>query len=301
MCAARNAARTTEMSMSEHSPSAQLAVIGAGTMGHGIAQVAAASGLSVSLHDVSEHQLRQATEQIRQQLDTGVSKGKLTQNDADAAYARVHTTTALATAVAGADLVIEAIPEDGDAKAQLFAQVAEHVSENTILATNTSSLSVTGIAARAAHPERVIGMHFFNPPYAMKLLELVRAEQTVDWVLERARSLGEQMGRQLVVVNDSAGFATSRLGVVLGLEAMRMVEQGVARAEDIDRAMQSGYKHPVGPLQLSDMVGLDVRLAIAEYLHTELGGEQFRPPQILRRMVRAGKLGKKSGRGFYAW
>ena len=170
-----------------------------------------------------------------------------------------------------------------------------------MLATNTSSLSVTEIAAAARHPERVLGMHFFNPPIALKLLEIVRAEQTSPATLATAAAVGRRMEREMVTVKDSPGFASSRLGVLLGLEAIRMVEQGVASAEDIDKAMEVGYRFPMGPLKLTDLVGLDVRLAIAEYLHHELGGEQFRPPQLLRQMVRAGKLGKKSGEGFYKY
>jgi 3-hydroxybutyryl-CoA dehydrogenase len=170
-----------------------------------------------------------------------------------------------------------------------------------ILASNTSSLSVTEIAKAASRPERVVGMHFFNPPYVLTLLEIVRAASTSDQTVERVRAIGARMGRDMIVVADSPGFATSRLGVVLGLEAMRMLEQGVASAEDIDRAMKLGYRHPMGPLELSDLVGLDVRLHIAEHLHAELGGEQYRPPEILRRLVREGKLGKKTGEGFRRW
>jgi 3-hydroxybutyryl-CoA dehydrogenase len=207
----------------------------------------------------------------------------------------------LADAVRGADLVIEAIPEVLALKQKLFAEIAPLVSETTVLATNTSSLPVTELAAATPHPSRVVGMHFFNPPFILKLLELVRAEQTSDATFERARRVGERMRREVIVVKDSPGFATSRLGVVLALEAMRMVESGVASAEDIDKAMEHGYKHQMGPLRTTDLVGLDVRLAIAHHLHKTLGGAQYQPPAILERLVSEGKLGKKTGQGFFTW
>jgi len=186
-------------------------------------------------------------------------------------------------------------------KRQVFRQVDEVAPPAAVLATNTSSLSITEIAAATNRPEQVVGMHFFNPVHIMQLVEVVRGERTGARAVSIARAVAEQMGKQSIVVRDSPGFATSRLGIALGNEAMRMVESGVALPEDIDLAMELGYRHPMGPLRLSDIVGLDVRLAITEHLHRELGGDQFRPPQILRRMVRSGKLGKKSGEGFYKW
>ena len=279
----------------------RVAVLGAGTMGHGIAQVAATAGMTVAVYDVDKAALVRAEQAIGNNLEVAVAKGKLSVEEQRAAVDRLRYTTTLGDAVAQADVVIEAAPERAELKARLFAEVSRLAPADALLGTNTSSLSVTAIAAAATRPERVIGMHFFNPPYILKLLELVRAEQTDAATLAAAKELGARLGRELVVVQDSPGFATSRLGLVLGLEAMRMLQEGVASAEDIDRAMELGYRHPMGPLRLTDLVGLDVRLAIAEYLHQELGGEQFRPPQILRRMVRAGKLGKKSGQGFYRY
>ncbi len=274
-------------------------VIGAGTMGRGIALVAAQSGFETTLYDIADAPLEAGMAGIEAALQKAIDKGKSTQEDKDRTLANLQKSTDLSSA-AGAQLVIEAIPEVMQYKTELFGKLSEIVSAEAILATNTSSLSVTEIAASASHPERVVGMHFFNPPYILKLLELVRAEQTSDAVLDQSVAFAERLGRELVVVNDSPGFATSRLGLVIGLEAMRMLEQGVGSAEDIDRAMELGYRHPMGPLRLTDLVGLDVRLAIAEHLHREIG-EQFRPPHILRKMVRAGKLGKKSGQGFYSW
>lgn len=279
----------------------RVTVVGAGTMGHGIAQVAATAGLRSTLYDVDAGALRRGQHNITDNLQVGVTKGKLSEEARAAALEHLRFEADVDKAVADADLVIEAAPERLDLKKQLFSSLSSKVAPDTVLATNTSSLSVTEIAAAAQNPERVVGMHFFNPPYILKLLELVRAEQTSEETLAAAKVVGERMGRELVVISDSPGFATSRLGLVLGLEAIRMVQEGVASAADIDRAMELGYRHPMGPLKLTDLVGLDVRLAIAEYLHKELGTPQFHPPQLLRRMVRAGKLGKKTGQGFYSW
>ena len=279
----------------------RVAVIGAGTMGHGIAHVAALAGWDVMLTDSRSEALEPAQDRIRQILDGGVKRGKVTADDAKAALARLTLAPTVATAVRAADLVIEAVVEDLDVKRALFAEVAGAAPETATLATNTSSLSVARIAEAVSAPGRVVGMHFFNPVHVMKLVEVVThdaADQRhVDRVLEAARA----MGKEPILVKDAPGFASSRLGVVLGLEAMRMVEQEVASAQDIDRAMELGYGHPMGPLKVTDLVGLDVRLAIAEYLHRELGGEHYAPPDILRAKVRAGELGKKTGKGFYEW
>jgi 3-hydroxybutyryl-CoA dehydrogenase len=277
-----------------------VAVLGAGTMGHGIAQVAATSGFDVRLHDVEPAFVERGMERIRANLRKGVERGKLDEAMAAAALGRLSTTTDLAAACGGADLVVEATPEDLELKRSLFRRVAKVAAPHAVLASNTSSLGIGDIAAAVPDPGRVIGMHFFNPPYVLTLLEIVRAETTSDETLAAAREAGARMGRDVIVVRDSPGFATSRLGLVLGLEAVRMLEAGVASAEDIDRAMELGYRHPMGPLKLTDHVGLDVRLAIAEHLHREIG-EQFRPPELLRRLVAEGKLGKKSGQGFYRW
>ncbi len=278
----------------------RVAVLGAGTMGHGIAQVAAQAGYETRLHDVDAAAIERGLAKIRETLDAGVAKGKTTTEERDAALARLAGERDLRAAVEGAALVVEAAPERMELKRQIFAAVSDAAPTGAILGTNTSSLSIGEIARAAKHPERVIGLHFFNPPHLVKLLEIVRPETTSDETLRRAKEFGAAMGREMIVVRDSPGFATSRLGLVLGLEAMRMLESGIASAADIDRAMELGYRHPMGPLRLTDLVGLDVRLAIAEHLHRTLG-ETFRPPEILREMVRAGKLGKKSGCGFYEW
>jgi 3-hydroxybutyryl-CoA dehydrogenase len=281
-------------------PVARVAVIGAGTMGHGVAQVAACGGLAVRLHDVDGARLETAMQRVRRNLDEAVDKGKLAPAARDAALGRLGANADLAGAVADADLVIEAAPEDLGIKRDLFRRLGALCARDAILATNTSGLSVTEIAAAVENPARVVGMHFFNPPWVLKLLEIVRAQQTSDAVVEAVREVGRRMDRDEIVVSDSPGFASSRLGIAIALEAIRMVEEGVAAPADIDRAMELGYRHPMGPLKLTDLVGLDVRLAIADYLHRELG-ERFRPPQLLRKLVRAGKLGRKTGEGFYRY
>lgn len=275
------------------------AIIGAGTMGHGIAQVAAQSGASVTLIDINQEAVDRGRQAIEKNLNKGIEKGKVTEAQRDETLARLTTSTELSGAK-GADLVVEAAPERMDLKRKIFQEICTHVSADALIGSNTSSLSITELAATCTHPERFIGTHFFNPPHILKLLELIKADQTSEATLAKAKAMGDQFGRELVVINDSPGFATSRLGLILGIEAMRMVQEGVGSPQDIDRAMELGYRHPMGPLKLTDLVGLDVRLAIAEYLHKELG-EQFRPPPLLRKMVRAGKLGKKSGEGFYRW
>lgn len=276
-----------------------VAVAGAGTMGHGIAQVAAQAGWAVRLADAVPGAAARAVERIRANLEGGVQRGKLTAADRDAALARLAPGDDVAAAARGADLVIEAAPEDLAIKRDLFARLSR-AAPGAVLATNTSSLSVAAIAAAAAAPERVVGMHFFNPVHLMKLVEVVTHEGTAAAAREAAVAAARAMGKEPIVVRDAPGFASSRLGVALGLEAIRMVEDGVASPEDIDRAMTLGYNHPVGPLRLTDLVGLDVRLAIARYLHATLG-DRYRPPGLLERMVAEGRLGKKTGQGFYAW
>jgi 3-hydroxybutyryl-CoA dehydrogenase len=279
----------------------RVAVIGAGTMGHGIAHAALAAGYRVALADADRDALLAAHERIREAFAKGIERGKLDTAARDAALARLVTHPALEDAARDADLVIEAVPERIELKRALFTAAQGAAPAHAILASNTSSLSISAIAAAVAQPGRVVGMHFFNPVAAMRLVEIVRGQATADATLEAARAFAESLGKTPIVVGDSPGFATSRLGVVLGLEAIRMVEQGVATAEDIDRAMELGYNHPVGPLRLGDMVGLDVRLAIADHLHATLKEETYRAPRLLRRMVAEGKLGRKSGEGFYRW
>jgi len=277
-----------------------VAVVGAGTMGHGIAQVAAQAGCAVRLADPVAGAALSGLERVRRNLDAAVARGKATAADRDAALSRIEVRDDVAAAVRTADLVIEAAPEDMALKRELFAMFGRTAPAGAVLATNTSSLSVTEIAAASARPGRVVGMHFFNPVHLMKLVEVVTHALTDAEARDTAVAVARRMGKEPIVVRDTPGFASSRLGIVLGLEAMRMVEEGVASPEDIDRAMTLGYNHPVGPLRLTDLVGLDVRLAIARYLHRMLG-ERFAPPPILERMVAQGKLGRKSGQGFYGW
>ncbi len=279
----------------------KVAVIGAGTMGHGIAQVAAMAGHDTVLCDVDAAQLERALARIEATLDKGVRLGKVAESARDGALARLAGTGGLGEAVEGADLVIEAVPEVMGLKRRIFGDVEAAAGAGTILATNTSSLSITEMAAGLESPGRFVGLHFFNPVHIMALVEIVRGDRTNIRTLNSCSHFVEGIGKEPILVNDSPGFASSRLGIVLGLEAIRMVESGVASAEDIDKAMVLGYRHPMGPLRLTDLVGLDVRLGIARYLHESLGSEAFRPPALLERMVEEGRLGKKTGRGFYDW
>ena len=279
----------------------KVAVVGAGTMGHGIAQVLALAGYDTVLTDSNAAVLEAAPARIEENLDGGVTRGKITEGNAREAMSRIRLLGDLEAAVTDADLVIEAVIEDLGVKRDLFARLDSLTVASAVLATNTSSLSVAAIAAATTRPERVLGMHFFNPVHIMKLVELVRHDRTGDEFLARAREAVTRMGKQPIVVNDSPGFASSRLGVVLGLEAMRMVEQGVASPADIDKALELGYGHPMGPLKVSDLVGLDVRLAIADYLYQQLKQPHYEPPKLLREKVAAGELGKKTGKGFYEW
>jgi len=278
-----------------------VAVLGAGTMGHGIAQVSATSGCTVRLYDINEAAVAGGLDRIRGNLDKGIARGKVTEASRGTTLANLSTTTSIREAVTGADLVIEAAPESMELKESIFAEVDAAAPAHAILATNTSSLSITQIAAVAKDPARFVGMHFFNPVHIMGLVEVVWGAETSAATRETAVDFARRLGKEPIVVRDAPGFASSRLGIVLGMEAIRMVEQGVASPEDIDKAMELGYRHPMGPLKLTDLVGLDVRLGIAEYLHQTLGSEAFAPPALLREMVAEGKLGKKSGQGFYSW
>jgi 3-hydroxybutyryl-CoA dehydrogenase len=277
-----------------------VAVIGAGTMGHGIAQVAAVAGFQTRLYDIDAAVRAHALALVEANLDRGVELGKLEPAARNAALESLIARGDAAEAAADADLVIEAVPEDLALKQRVLAEFAAHVAPDAILASNTSSLSISRIGEGVPGPERLVGLHFFNPVHIMSLVEVVRGERTAERVLENSRSFVEALGKEPIVVNDSPGFASSRLGVAIGLEAIRMLEAGVASANDIDRAMELGYRHPMGPLRLTDLVGLDVRLKIARSLHSELG-ERFRPPALLERLVEEGKLGRKTGQGFYTW
>jgi 3-hydroxybutyryl-CoA dehydrogenase len=277
-----------------------IAVIGAGTMGHGIAQVAGAAAFQVLLSDLNRDALARGIRAIEKNLAKGIQLGKLTEDDCDRTLQQIHGTTRLEE-TAEADLIIEAAPEKLDLKQDILRQLEAASDRQFIFASNTSSLSITEIAKASQRPENVIGMHFFNPVHIMRLLEIVVGNKTSESTVQTVHEVGKRLRKEPILVKDVPGFASSRLGVALGLEAMRMLEQGVASARDIDTAMELGYNHPMGPLKLTDLVGLDVRLNIAEYLHKELGSETFRPPELLRRMVNEGKLGKKAGEGFYDW
>lgn len=279
----------------------RVTVLGAGVMGHGIAQVAAMAGHRVTLHDPDAAAAERGLARIRANLDKGVSLGKVRAEERAEALDRISPAPSLAAACARAELVLEAAPERMELKRRLFREVEAAASPSALLATNTSSLSIDAIAEVLAEPGRFLGLHFFNPVHLMALVEVVRGSRTDAAVLDAGVAFARGLGKEPIVVRDAPGFASSRLGVALGLEAMRMVEEGVAEPAAIDKAMELGYRHPMGPLRLTDLVGLDVRLAIAEYLHEKLGGERYRPPAILRRMVEEGKLGRKTGEGFYRW
>ena len=280
--------------------SERVVVIGAGTMGNGIAHVAALSGFSTWLVDVEPAPLERGMNAIRRNLEQGVEKGKLSGPERDGALARLTASLDLEATVKNATIVIEAVPEQIALKKSIFERLDGAAPNTALLGTNTSSLPVSDIASATKHPERVVGMHFFNPVHIMELLEIIDGERTSQNAIARTKAFGERLGKTCIVVKDSPGFATSRLGLAIGLEAMRMLEDGVASAHDIDTAMTLGYRHPIGPLKLTDLVGLDVRLAIAQHLASTLG-DRFQPPEILQKLVAEGKLGKKTGQGFYTW
>ena len=277
----------------------RVAVVGAGTMGHGIAYAAALAGCEVALTDSRSDALPQATVKIDALLAGAVQRGKLTSEGSALVARRVRIERELGDAVRDAGLVIEAVVEDLAVKQRLLTEIERAAPAGALLASNTSSFSIAQIATALKDPSRLVGMHFFNPVHLMKLVEVVTHGHAS--AADRAVVFARQLGKEPIVVKDSPGFASSRLGVVLGLEAMRMVEQGVASVEDIDKAMELGYNHPMGPLRLTDLVGLDVRLAIAEYLHATLKLPHYAPPAILRDKVQKGELGKKTGKGFYTW
>jgi 3-hydroxybutyryl-CoA dehydrogenase len=276
----------------------RVAVIGSGTMGAGIAYAAALGGFATSVWDVAPGSLRKARETVEAALRKGVEKGKVAEAAARAALERLAPAEDLASAVREADLVIEAVPEDLELKRRTFAEVGRLAPERAVLATNTSSLSVSEIAAAAPRPERGVGMHFFNPVPLMRLVEVVRGRQTADDTVALAVEAARRMGKETVLVRESPGFVTTRMNALIGNEAFRMLEEGVASAPDIDRALKLGLNHPMGPFELVDLVGLDTRLSILRYLHATLG-EHFRPSPLLEKLVAEGRLGKKAGRGVY--
>ncbi len=278
-----------------------VAVVGAGTMGAGIAQVCAQAGWKTNLYDAFPEGLERGMERIAAFWEKGIARGKTTPDQREAWAANLTAVDDLARAVGEADLIIEAVPELPELKHSLFAKLDELAPPHAVLGTNTSSLSIADIAGATSRPERVIGMHFFNPVPIMKLLELVRHDRTSDATVAIAEAAGEAMSKTTILVKDVPGFATSRLGVVLGNEAIRMLADGVASAKDIDTAMVLGYKHPMGPLALTDLVGLDVRRDILLNLQRSFKDDSYAPHPLLERLVAEGRLGKKTGKGIYDW
>jgi len=267
-------------------------------MGRGIAHVAALGGYRTILEDILPASLRKAESEIRANLDKGVELGKLEKSVADAAFSRIQLVGSVEEAARAADLVIEAVPEEMESKIEIFTLLDKICRPNTILASNTSSLSVTEIASVTYRPRKCVGMHFFNPVHKMRLLEVVRALETDDDTITEATDVGRRMGKEVVVIKESPGFITSRINAMIGNEAFYMLQEGIASAEDIDKALKLGLNHPMGPFELVDLVGLDTRLHILEYLHKALG-EKFRPAPLLVQHVKAGRLGRKTGRGVF--
>ena len=279
----------------------KVAVIGAGTMGAGIAQVCAQSGWNTVLYDAFPVGLEKGMQRIDAFWDKGIARGKTTEEQKQEWSENLRAESNLENAVRDCDLIIEAVPEILELKQKIFQEVEQYASENAVFATNTSSLSIGKIASVINHPERLIGMHFFNPVPIMKLLELVKHERTSEETVHFAKEAGSAMQKTTILVNDIPGFATSRLGVVLGNEAIRMLADGVASAKDIDTAMVLGYKHPMGPLALTDLVGLDVRRDILKNLQESFDDDSYAPHPLLDKLVAENRLGKKTGLGIYDW
>lgn len=274
-----------------------IAVIGAGLMGRGIAYVSAVGGYQTILQDVSSQALDCALAQIRKDLDDAVARGKLSASAAPEAFARIVAEQEL-DAAARADFVVEAVPEDMDLKLRIFARLDEVCPPHVVLATNTSALSIAEIASAAGRPERILGMHFFNPVPKMKLVEIVRALETEDDAIQVTAGVAARMGKEFVIIKESPGFVTSRINAMIGNEAFLMLQEGLASARDIDKALKLGLNHPMGPFEMIDLVGLDTRLSVLQFLHRSLG-EKYRPAPLLVQYVKAGRLGKKVGRGVY--
>jgi 3-hydroxybutyryl-CoA dehydrogenase len=277
-----------------------IAVIGAGTMGRGIAHVAALGGYRTVLEDLLPAALRKAETEIRSNLDKAVELKKVSAEDANAAFGRLEYAGSVEEAAREADLVIEAVPEEMESKIEIFTLLDKICRPGTILASNSSSLSITEIASVTYRAKKCLGMHFFNPVHKMKLLEIVRALETDDDAVAAASEVGRRMGKEVVVIKESPGFITSRVNAMIGNEAFYMLQEGIASAADIDKALKLGLNHPMGPFELVDLVGLDTRLHILEYLHKTLG-EKYRPAPLLVQYVKAGRVGRKSGRGVYEY
>jgi len=279
-------------------PVTRIAVLGAGTMGHGIAHAAIAGGYDTRMYDVSDAAIEKGRAAIEQIVKKGVELGKIAAADGEASLRRLSATTNLAEALHDADVVIEAAPEKIDLKLALFAQIEQLAPASAIVASNTSALSITEMAGSLKNPPRVAGMHFFNPVYKMKLIEIVQALESAPATLEAIETVAQRMGKETVLVRESPGFITTRVNASIGNEAFYMLMEGVASARDIDKALKLGLNHPMGPFELVDLVGLDTRLSILEYLHRSLG-EKYRPCPLLAQYVKAGRLGRKVGRGVY--
>jgi 3-hydroxybutyryl-CoA dehydrogenase len=277
-----------------------VAVIGAGIMGRGIAHAAAVGGYRTILEDLLPAALRRAESEIRANLDKAVELGKVMAPAADAAFRRLEYAGSVEEAAREADLVIEAVPEEMESKIEIFTLLDKICRPTTILASNTSSLSITEIASVTYRAKKCVGMHFFNPVHKMRLLEVVRALETDDDTLATAVEVGRRMGKEVVVIKEAPGFITTRINAMIGNEAFYMLQEGIASAEDIDKALKLGLNHPMGPFELVDLVGLDTRLNILEYLHKSLG-DKYRPAPLLVQYVKAGRLGRKSGRGVYEY
>jgi 3-hydroxybutyryl-CoA dehydrogenase len=281
-------------------PITRIAILGAGTMGHGIAHAALTAGCEARLFDVAEGALANARSAIDAIVAKGLELGKVSSRDADDALGRLHTTSDLAVALADVDLAIEAAPERLDIKLALFADIEKHAPAHAVIASNTSALSITEMAGSLATPSRVAGMHFFNPVHKMKLVEIVQALETSPRTLQVIQDVAARMGKETVIVRESPGFITTRVNASIGNEAFYMLMEGVASARDIDKALKLGLNHPMGPFELVDLVGLDTRLSILEYLHRAMG-EKYRPCPLLVQYVKAGRLGRKVGRGIYEY
>ncbi|MEM7051961.1 MAG: 3-hydroxyacyl-CoA dehydrogenase NAD-binding domain-containing protein [Acidobacteriota bacterium] len=277
-----------------------ITVLGAGTMGLGIAHVSALAGYSTQLFDVDAEALERARRRIERNLDKGVQLGKVAADDASAARQRLHTGSDLAAAVGDSDLVIEAVPESMSLKVELFTECHRLAPPAATFASNTSGLSITEMATASGRPQRFAGMHFFNPVHLMRLIELVRGLETSEATLDLLQAVSERMGKTVVRVNEAPGFVTSRINALIGNEAFRMLQEGVASAEDIDTALKLGLNHPMGPFEMVDLVGLDVRFSILQHLHRTLG-ETYRPNILIEQYVKAGRLGRKVGKGVYEY